>query len=478
MNIITASKEKECVFNNSLQKKTGKMRQRDAHILVHGNILKSLISFAIPVLLALLLQAMYGAADLIIVGKSSGTYEQSGVATGSQLFNMITMVITGLTMGVTVFVGTCIGAGDREKAGKGVGTGIVIFAALAVIVTGLAVPFSDSLAGFMHAPEKAFLQTSNYVKVCGMGTLFITAYNVIGAIFRGIGDSRTPLLTVGIACVVNILGDLLLVAGFGLGATGAAIATVAAQAVSVLVSLYFIGKKTLPFSFSIKYIRFDKYSAKRILLVGVPIGLQEMLVNFSFLFIQIVVNGMGVTESAAVGVAEKVCVFLMLVSSAYMQSISAFVAQNNGAGAFDRSRAALFYGIKTSLIAGSVMGILAFFGGSLLASVFSNEGQVITFAHDYLKAYAIDCLLTAALFCFIGYFNGCGKTVFVMAQGIFGAFCVRIPAVFLISRLGDASLFHIGLGTPISSVAQIILCVTAYCFYKSKNESAARIGGN
>lgn len=442
------------------------MERTKEQILTQGNILKSLISFAFPVVLALFLQAMYGAADLIIVGRFADTYEQSGVASGSQLFNMITMVITGLTMGVTVFVGECIGGGKPDKAGRGIGTGIAIFAVLAVVVTAFVVPFSDSLAVFMHAPAEAFAQTSNYVRICGMGTVFITAYNVIGAVFRGMGNSKTPLITVAIACVINILGDLLLVAGFGMGAAGAAIATVSAQAISVVFSLYFISKQNLPFTFSKQYIRFDPECLKKILLVGVPIALQEMLVQFSFLFIQVVVNSMGVMESAAVGVAEKVCVFLMLVASAYMQSISAFVAQNNGAGEFERSRQALYYGIKTALAAGFVMGAVAFFGGNLLSAIFSSEAEVIACAHDYLKAYAIDCLLTAVLFCFVGYFNGCGKTVFVMVQGVIGAFCVRIPAVYLMSQIEGASLFHIGLGTPISSVAQIILCVAAYRLYR------------
>lgn len=445
------------------------MKQPSESSLIQGNILKSLISFAFPVLLALFLQAMYGAADLIIVGQFADTYEQSGVASGSQLLNMITMVITGLTMSVTVFVGDAIGAGNPEKAGKGVGTGIAIFTVLAVVITALVTPFSDALSTFMHAPAEAFVQTSKYVRICGIGTIFITAYNVIGAVFRGIGDSKTPLITVAIACVINILGDLLLVAVLGMGAAGAAIATVSAQAISVLCSLSLIRKKTLPFTFSKKYIRFDGACLKKILLVGVPIALQEMLVQFSFLFIQVVVNGMGVMESAAVGVAEKVCVFLMLVASAYMQSISAFVAQNNGAGEFNRSRKALFYGIKTALIAGFMMGTLAFFEGHILSSIFSNEGDVIAYAHDYLKAYAIDCLLTAVLFCFVGYFNGCGKTVFVMAQGMIGAFCVRIPAVFFMSQMNGATLFHIGLGTPISSVAQIMLCVLAYHIYQRKS---------
>ena len=438
--------------------------------LVQGNILRTLISFAVPVLLALFLQAMYGAADLIIVGQFAGTNEQSGVASGSQLFNMVTMVITGLTMGVTVFVGEAIGSGNREQAGRGIGCGIAIFAVVALLVTAAVVPFSDQLAAWMHAPEQAFTQTSQYVRICGIGTVFITAYNVIGAVFRGIGDSKTPLLTVAIACVINIFGDLLLVAVFHMGAAGAAIATVTAQAVSVGCSLCLIRRKKLPFDFSLRWIRFEGRYIKRIFKIGVPIALQELLVQFSFLFIQVIVNGMGVAQSAAVGVAEKVCVFLMLVASAYMQSISAFVAQNNGAGRPVRSRQALFYGIKTALAAGAVMGALAFFGGSLLSGIFTSEPLVMANAHAYLKAYAIDCLLTAILFCFVGYFNGCGRTAFVMVQGVVGAFCVRIPVVFLMSRLEDATLFHIGLGTPISSMVQIILCAIAFRVFQKSCE--------
>ena len=446
------------------------MKTNASQNLTQGNILHSLVSFAFPVLLALFLQAMYGAADLIIVGQFAGTSQQSGVASGSQILNMVTMVITGLTMGVTVYIGNAIGAGKKELAGKGIGSGIALFTVVAFIFTMILVSCSDMLALSMHAPQEAFIPTSSYVRICGMGTIFIVAYNVLGAIFRGMGDSRTPLITVAIACIINIAGDLILVAGFGMGAAGAAIATVTAQGVSVAYSLYLIRSRSLPFAFSRSYIRFYRNPVLKILLVGVPIALQELLVQFSFLFIQAVVNGMGVVASAAAGVAEKVCVFLMLVSSAYMQSIAAFVAQNNGAGRLDRSRQALLYGIKTAFLAGVAMSAAAYFGGSSLSSIFSSEPLVIANAHDYLKAYAIDCLLTAVLFCFIGYFNGCGKTLFVMAQGIIGAFFIRIPAVYLISQVNGVTLFHIGLGTPISSLVQIILCLFAYRFFQSRQK--------
>ena len=436
--------------------------------LTQGNILKSLLTFAVPVLLALFLQAMYGAADLLIVGRFAGTAEQSGVATGSQLFNLITMVVAGLSMGVTVFVGNAAGAGDAERAGKGIGTAAVLFTVIAVLITAAAVPASGALAAMMHAPADAFAQTSAYIRICGAGTVFIVAYNVLSAVLRSVGDSKTPLLTVAVACAVNIAGDLILVAGFGMGAAGAAIATVAAQGVSVACALYVLKRRGLPFAFSLRFFRPEGRCLRALLLVGAPIALQELLVQFSFLFIQIIVNDMGVAESAAVGVAEKVCVFLMLVSSAYMQSIAAFVAQNNGAGLPERSRRALVYGVRTALAAGFAMGLLAFFAGGALAAVFSKEQAVILAAHDYLRSYAIDCVLTAVLFCFVGYFNGCGRTLFVMIQGIAGAFCVRVPAVYLISRLSGVTLFHIGLATPLSSAVQIALCLIAYRYYRRR----------
>lgn len=436
-----------------------------------GKILSALLKFAVPVFFALFLQAMYGAADLIIVGKFAEVADQSGVASGSMLINIPTTMVSGLVMGITVFIAEAIGAGDRRRAGRGIGVGIFLFIIVAAILTAVIVPNSRSLAKLLKAPDEALRQTSEYIFICGCGSIFIIAYNVLGAVFRGIGDSKTPLLTVAIACVMNIFGDLLLVDVFHMGAAGAAIATVAAQAVSVILSLIIIRRRELPFEFSLSDIRFNGEYMKKILFIGVPVGLQELLVSISFMFIQTVVNSMGVTASAGVGVAEKVCTFLMLVGSAFMQSMSAFVAQNNGAGRHDRAKKALVYGIASAFAAGACMGCLAFFGGSILASLFSNDADVIAAAHSYLKAYAIDCLLTAVFFCFVGYFNGCEKSFFVMAEGIIGAFCVRIPVVYFMSKIPNASLFMIGLGTPASSLVQTILCIIAFFYFEKRWQS-------
>ena len=299
--------------------------------LTQGPILPSLISFALPVLFALFLQAMYGAADLIIVGQFAGTYEQSGVASGSQLLNLITMVITGLSMGVTVFVAQSVGSGNSKQAG--------------------AVDARTERSIYTNQQLHSYLRDRHH---------FHHRLQRHRRHFPRHGRFQNTLAHRSHCVRFKHFGDLWLVAGLGMGAAGAAIATISAQAINVVCSFYFIKKKSFAFSFSRHLIRFDPFCVKRILLVGVPIALQELLVQFSFLFIQVIVNQMGVMESAAVGVSEKVCVFLMLVASAYMQSISAFVAQNNGAKRADRSKKALFYGTQTAFLAGAVMGCAAF----------------------------------------------------------------------------------------------------------------------
>lgn len=443
-----------------------------------GKIFSPLIRFAIPVLLALFLQAMYGAVDLLIVGQFGGDNADvfvSAVSTGSQIMMTLTIVITGLAMGLTVYVGERIGAGERKEAGKIIGSGISLFAIISLIVTVVMVLSASPLTRIMHAPAEAFEDTVLYVTICSAGTLFIVAYNLVGSIFRGIGDSKIPLLTVTIACVLNILGDFILVAVFNLGAIGAAIATVFAQAMSVALSLLIIRKRNLPFDFSRKYIRPDTKHIKSILRLGTPIALQDLLVSISFLVILAIVNSLGLNESAGIGVAEKVCAFIMLIPSAFMQAMSAFVAQNMGAAKYDRAKKALWCGIISSLTVGIIVGYFSFFHGDILSAIFTKDDLIIAPATEYLKAYAIDCIFTSFLFCFMGYFNGCGNTTFVMIQGIIGGICVRLPVSWAMSKIIPVSLFKIGLATPIASFVQILLCLGFFMITQLKNSKTKNL---
>lgn len=443
-----------------------------------GEILSPLIRFALPVLFAIFLQTMYGAVDMLVVGQFGTAADVSAVSTGSWMMQTITSAINGLAMGVTILLGQKIGERKTEEAGSVIGTGICLFAAVAAGVTVLTELFAVPFAAVMQAPAEAFDSTVQYVRICAGGSVFIVAYNVFGSIFRGMGNSRLPLIAVAIACAVNIAGDLLLVGVFHMAAAGAAIATVAAQAISVVLSLLILRRQQLPFTFHRGKIRFHRGLTGRIVRLGIPIALQDVLVSISFLAITAIVNGLGVVISAGVGVAEKLCGFIMLVPSAYMQSISAFVAQNIGAKKPGRARRALFYGILTSLAVGVVLGYFSFFHGDLMAALFAKETDVIAVAAEYLKAYAIDCIFVSFLFCFIGYFNGCGSTTFVMIQGIAGAFGVRIPVSLLMSRRVPLSLFGIGLATPCSTLVQITLCGIWFFVQKKKMSRAAAPSGS
>lgn len=429
------------------------------HDFTRGAILPALIRFALPVLLALFLQAMYGAVDLQVVGKYGTAADISAVSTGSQIMQNITILFTSLAMGITVLLGQKLGEGRAEEGGRVIGAGMALFGAVTLVATALSIAFAPQMAAILKAPEDAFAGTVAYVRICSAGTLFIVAYNLVGSIFRGIGDAKMPLITVSIACVLNIAGDLLLVALFHMGVAGAAIATVFAQAVSVLLSLLIIRRRSLPFAISRRSIRFDAPMIRSILHIGVPIAFQELLVGASFLVMLAIANSMGTIPSAGVGVAEKLCAFVMLIPSAYSQSTTAFVAQNIGAGEEKRARRALLCAIGSSLVVSVVVFALVFFRGELLAAVFADDALVIAAAAEYLRAYAIDCLLTSVMFSMVGYFNGCGRTMFTMVQGIVGAFGVRLPMALVMSRVFPGSLFALGLATPSSTLVQIVLCL-------------------
>jgi putative MATE family efflux protein len=433
-----------------------------------GKILGPLLKFALPVMAAIFLQDMYGAVDLLIVGRFASSVDVSGVSTGSQIMISFTHLVVNFAIGITVLLGQQIGRGEREKGGRVIGAGIVFFAIIGAVLSAVMFFFAEPISRYMQAPEEAFENTVTYIRICGGGSLIMIAYNLIGCIFRGLGDSRTPLIAVLLACGFNVAGDLILVGVFGMGSKGAAIATVAAQAFSIVVSLWMVSKKQLSFDFSFRDIRWHGGYVRTMTRIGAPVALQEFMVSISFLVILAIVNTLGVAASAGFGVAEKICAIIMLVPASFMQSLAAFVAQNAGAKKYDRAIKALKYSIGISFMCGVAMAAMTFFGGEFLTGLFTKDPEVIYASYDYLKAYAIDCMLTPFFFCFVGFCNGLGHTGFVMAQGIISAFCVRMPVSYLMSILPGASLFRIGLATPMASALQILMCVGFMSYLKRK----------
>lgn len=426
-----------------------------------GSILKKLSLFMLPVLGALLLQAAYGAVDLLVVGRFGSTSGLSAVSTGSQVLNLVTFVVTQLAMGVTVLIARYLGEKKEKQIGAVLGGAAVVFVIFSAAIFVVLVFFARPVSVLMQAPEEAVELTTGYVRICGSGIFFIVAYNLLSAIFRGLGDSKSPLLFVLVACLVNIAGDLILVAGLGMDAAGAALATVLAQAVSVVLAIWMLFHKKLSFSITRRDFRFNS-ECGRFLAIGLPLALQEFLTQMSFLALCAFVNRLGLTASSGYGVACKIVNFAMLIPSSLMQSMASFVAQNVGAGNQKRARRAMVTGIGIGLVFGCVVFALVMLKGDLLAGIFTTDPEVVQKGFEYLKGFAPETIVTAVLFSMVGYFNGNNQTLWVMIQGLVQTLLVRLPFAYVMSIQPNASLTRIGLAAPISTSVGIVLNV---CFY-------------
>ena len=438
-----------------------------ANNFTEGSILKKMIKFMIPILGSLILQAMYGAVDLLVVGQFGTTTGLSGISTGSNLMNMATFVVSGLAMAVTVQISKYIGMKKEERLGKLIGATIALFTSISIVISIILVIFARPLSILMQAPSEALDLTVQYVQICGAGFLLITAYNVISALFRGLGDSKSPLLFVLIACVVNIVGDLLLVAVFHMNVAGAAIATVAAQGVSVVLSILIIKKRASVFHLKKEDIGFNEEIAG-IMKVGTPIALQELLTQSSFLVLCALVNSLGLAASSGYGIASKVQSFVMLIPSSLMQSMSSFVSQNVGAGKEKRA----FKSMLTGMGIGAFVGVFVFFGviffGDKIAGLFTSDASVIEQAFDYLKGFALEAIVTSVLFSFMGYYNGHARTLWVMVQGLAQTFIVRLPMAYFMTMQPNANLLNIGLSAPSATIFGIMINILYYLYYSKQ----------
>lgn len=442
---------------------------KDMSDFTQGSILQKLCWFMLPVLGALVLQAAYGAVDLLVVGRFGSTSGLSAVSTGSQVLNLVTFVVTQLAMGVTVLIARYLGEKKPEKIPAVLGGATIVFAMVSVVLFILLVFFARPIAVLMQAPQESLDLTVSYVRICGCGIFFIVAYNMLSAVFRGLGDSNSPLIFVLIACIVNIFGDLFLVAGLHLDAAGAALATVFSQTISVICAVVILLKKKLPFHLSPKDFRLNP-QCRTFLAIGLPLALQECLTQISFLALCAFVNRLGLEASSGYGVASKIVNFAMLVPSALMQSMASFVSQNVGAGNIKRAKQSMFTGIGVGLTFGCVVFALVMAKGDLLASCFSSDAAVIEKGFEYLKGFAPETLATAILFSMVGYFNGNQITFWVMIQGLVQTPLVRLPLAYYMSIQPNASLTNIGLAAPISTMVGVVLNIIFYIYLNQKQK--------
>ena len=406
--------------------------------LTQGSVPKVLLQFAVPFLIANVLQALYGGADLFVVGQYDDSASVAAVAIGSQVMQTITGIILGITTGTTVLIAIATGAKDDKKVAFTIGSSVWLFSIIGVLLTLVMVFFHGRIAELMHTPIEAMADTKSYILVCSAGILFIVGYNVVCGILRGLGDSRTPLYFVALACVINIVLDFILVGYFHLGATGAAVATITAQGVSFMISLWFLYRHGFHFEFTRKDIRLNRNLAKKVMTLGAPIALQDALINISFLIITVIVNQMGVIASASLGVVEKIIVFAMLPPMAISSAVATMGI-------------ALVFGVSVC--------VYSQFLPETLTAFFTKDAAVVSMAAEYLRGYSIDCIVVSFVFCINSYFSGQGNSLFPMIHSLIATFLFRIPLSYWFSQIDSSSLFIMGFAPPVSTVVSLLICI-------------------
>lgn len=436
--------------------------------LTQGGVFKTLASFSAPFLLAYFLQTFYGLADLFIIGQYAGAPDITAVSVGSQVMHMLTVMIVGLAMGTTVMISRAVGGKDYNTVGRTIGNSVVLFGGLSLLACLILLIFLDDIVALMSTPVESVEKTSHYLAICFVGIPFIVAYNVICSIFRGLGDSKSPMYFVAIACVLNVVLDLVFIGGMGMKTEGAAYATVIAQFVSVLFSVVMIRRYRSSFHMERTLLRPNSRSIREILQIGLPISLQDGFIQISFIVITVIANRRGVEVAAAVGIVEKIICILFLVPSSMLSAISAIAAQNIGAGKEDRARATLRYGIYVCLVYGAFFALILQPLSDATVALFTTETAVILFGGQYLRAYVVDTALAGVHFCFSGYFCACGLSIVSFIHNVFSIVLLRIPGSYLASIWYPDHLSPMGLAAPMGSLFSIIVCVGVYVWMRRR----------
>ena len=429
--------------------------------LTTGSVFKNIVILSLPYFLSYFLQTLYGLADLFIIGQYEGVASTTAVSVGSQVMHMLTVMIVGLAMGTTVSIGRAVGAGDQKRMSACVGNTVTLFMLVSVVLTAALVLLVDPIVSGMSTPAEAVDGTARYLTVCFIGIPFITAYNIISSIFRGMGDSKSPMYFIAVACAANIALDYLFMGAMRLGPVGAALGTTLAQAISVLVAFIAIRRRR-----SVAVSRGDLRPRRdvmgQILGIGMPVALQDGLIQIAFILITVIANLRGLTDAAAVGIVEKLISFLFLVPSSMLSTVSAIGAQNIGAGDYGRAKQTMWYAIGIAVGFGIIVCILFQFIAEPVVGLFTSDEGVIAAGGQYMHGYIFDCLFAGIHFCFSGYFCACGKSMISFIHNILGVALVRVPGAYLMSKMFPATLLPMGLATAAGSILQVLICIVAY----------------
>lgn len=435
--------------------------------LTTGSVFKNILFFSLPYLLSYFLQTLYGMADLFIIGQFEGVASTTAVSIGSQVMHMLTVMIVGLAMGSTVSIGQAVGGKDKKGAASSIGNTVTLFMYLSVVLTIVLLIFVRPIVNIMSTPEAAISGTVDYLTICFIGIPFITAYNIISSVFRGMGDSKSPMYFVSAACAANIALDYLFMGALHMGPSGAALGTTLSQAVSVVIALIVIRRHSGSLAVKKKDFRPVRPVMSKILKIGIPIATQDGLIQVAFIIITVIANRRGLTDAAAVGIVEKIISFLFLVPSSMLSTVSALGAQNIGAGKPERARLTLRYAAFMAICFGAIVVLLMQFAAAPVVSLFTDStradgAEVVRLGDQYMRGYVWDCIFAGIHFSFSGYFCACGKSGLSFLHNITAILLVRVPGVYFTSVWFPDTLFPMGLATSMGSLLSVIICIIAF----------------
>ena len=443
--------------------------------LTTGSVLRNILCFSLPYLFSYFLQTLYGMADLFIIGQFGAVASTTAVSIGSQVMHMLTVMIVGLAMGSTVNIGRAMGAGDRSLVGRTIGNTVTLFMVLSAAMTAALLAAVRPIVAIMSTPAEAVEGTVAYLTVCFLGIPCITAYNIIASIFRGLGDSKSPMYFIAVACAANIGLDYLFIGALSMGPAGAALGTTLSQAISVAVSLAVILRRRTGFAVHRADFRPQRAVLRQVLKIGLPVAFQDGLIQIAFIVITVIANRRGLTDSAAVGIVEKIISFLFLVPSSMLSTVSALGAQNIGAGKHDRAALTLRYAIRIAAGFGLAAGILMQFIAAPVVGLFTADTAVIAAGGQYLRGYIWDCIFAGIHFSFSGYFCAYGRSEISFLHNIIAIALVRVPGVYLMSVMFADTLYPMGLATATGSLLSVVICLAAYGWLKRKGALGAPI---
>ena len=464
---LTILDMKIIIYRSCLEYKGGIHMENNA---TSGNLLKHIAFFAIPYLLSYFLQTLYGMADLFIVGQFNAVDGITAVSNGSQVMHMLTAILVGLAMGVTVSISHAVGAKKHKLVEKTIGNTITLFACISIVSTLLLLIFVKPLVVLLNVPQEAMTGTVQYLVICFIGIPFITAYNIISSIYRGLGDSKSPMYIIAIACLLNIILDYIFIGLFHMGPIGAALGTTVSQSVSVIIALISMKYRTSDIHIKKEDLHLQSQVFKHILKVGFPVAIQDGCIQVAFIIITIIANSRGLNDAAAVGIVEKIVTAIFIIPSTMLATVSALSAQNIGAKDYGRARTVLKYAVIITTLYGIIVALIVECAAPTLLGLFTKDTTVILLGVQYISSYIIDTIFAGVHFSFSGYFAADGKSYIGFIHNIIAISLVRVPGSYIASIMYPHNLFPMGLAAPLGSLLSVIICLTAYRILKKKDE--------